>query len=102
LTNNAISGSIRVYHLKGIGPLDSQLRTARLAFLLRNGTFERKDATMMVDESPLARQFTDALEPHQLVMAAEAVQLLGLNEQAEYLIELAYLGFDAATLSRSI
>jgi hypothetical protein len=57
---------------------------------------------MMVDESPVARQFTDALEPHQLVMAAEAVQLLGLNEQAEYLIELAYLGFDAATLSRSI
>jgi len=57
---------------------------------------------MMVDESPVARQFIDALEPHQLVAAAEAVQLLGLNEQAEYLIELAYLGFDAATRSGPI
>jgi len=57
---------------------------------------------MMVDESPAMTQFIDALEPHQLVMAAEAVQLLGLNEQAEYLIELAYLGFDAAAVSKSI
>jgi helix-turn-helix protein len=57
---------------------------------------------MMIDESPVARRFIDALEPHQLVMAAEAVQLLGLNEQAEYLIELAYLGFDTATRSGPI
>ncbi|MGH9207472.1 MAG: hypothetical protein ACRD1G_13115 [Acidimicrobiales bacterium] len=53
---------------------------------------------MMVDGTSTARQFIETLEPHQLVMAAEAIQLLGLNEQAEYLIDLAYLGFDAMTV----
>jgi hypothetical protein len=37
-----------------------------------------------------------------LVTAAEAVQLLGLDEQANYLIELAYLGFDAAVVAELV
>jgi len=58
---------------------------------------------MTVDVTSMTRQFIETLEPHQLVMAAEAVQLLGLNEQAEYLIDLAYIGFDAmATAPGSI
>jgi len=58
---------------------------------------------MTVDVTSMTRQFIETLEPHQLVMAAEAVQLLGLNEQAEYLIDLAYIGFDAVTTApRSI
>lgn len=52
----------------------------------------------MADGTSVMRQFMETLDPHQLVMAAEAVQLLGLQEQAEYLVELAYLRFDAATV----
>jgi hypothetical protein len=48
------------------------------------------------------RQFMATLEPYQLVTAAEAVQLLGLDEQANYLIELAYLGFDAAVVAELV
>lgn len=40
--------------------------------------------------------FMETLEPYKLVIAAEALDLLGLSDQANYLIELAYLGFDAA------
>jgi hypothetical protein len=53
---------------------------------------------MTVDGTSVIKQFMETLEPHHLVMAAEAVQLLGLMEQAEHLIELAYLGFDVATV----
>ena len=51
--------------------------------------------TVITVDGASTRQFMATLEPYQLVTAAEAVQLLGLDEQANYLIELAYLGFDS-------